>query len=171
MAETNHERILFHSITARDDDRDTSRTFLGAGRHGEIEFGQRWDCIMPAGYLATALVPAFCEEAIRSSYVFYLADKGKRRLAVLSLAAVFVIGEMIYDLSLFSAARAEFGLTLATSLLCIALITGALLHASLTYWTADRQRSGQGVWTVFCIALVFHSVFNLIAVGLLGAII
>lgn len=126
---------------------------------------------MPAGYLATALVPAFCEEAIRSSYVFYLADKGRRRLAVLSLATVFVIGEMIYDLSLFSAARAELGLTVAISLLCIALITGALLHVSLTYWTAARQRNGHGVWTAFCIALAVHSVFNLTAVGLIGAII
>ncbi|MBO6690262.1 MAG: hypothetical protein JJ919_17485, partial [Henriciella sp.] len=72
---------------------------------------------MPTGFLASALVPAFCEEAIRSSYLFYLGDRGRRRRVVLSVAAVFVIGELLYDLSLFPAARAEVGDQLAIILL------------------------------------------------------
>ena len=123
---------------------------------------------MPTGFLASALVPPFCEEAIRSSYLFYLGDRGRRRRVVLSLAAVFVIGELLYDLSLFPAARAEVGDQLAIILLLVALTSGAALHIALTFWTAARQRRGAGVWLVFAIALIAHGLFNLAGIGLVG---
>ena len=119
----------------------------------------------------SALVPAFCEEAIRSSYLFYLGDRGSRRGVVLSLGAVFIIGEMIYDGSVFPSAQAEFGSAIATPLLAVAIITGALLHLALTLWTADRQRRGMNVWRVFASALSIHLVFNLIAIAAIGVMI
>ncbi len=120
---------------------------------------------MALGFVASAFVPAFCEEAIRSSYLFYLADKGRRRAAVLAIAAVFVIGEAIYDLSLYLAARDEIGVFQATTLLIVAMILGTLLHLVLTLGTAQRQESGRGVWTTFAGALAFHTSFNLIAIA------
>ena len=120
---------------------------------------------MALGFVASAFVPAFCEEAIRSSYLFYLADKGRRRAAVLAIAAVFVISEAIYDLSLYSAARDEIGVFQATTLLIVAMILGTLLHLVLTLGTARRQESGRGVWTTFAGALAFHTGFNLIAIA------
>ena len=125
---------------------------------------------VPALFVS-ALVPAFCEEAIRSSYLFYLGDRGSRRGVVLSLGAVFIIGEMIYDASVFPSAQAEFGSATATPLFAVAVITGALLHLALTLWTADRQRRGMNVWRVFASALSFHLVFNLIAIAAIGAMI
>ena len=125
---------------------------------------------LPALFLS-ALVPAFCEEAIRSSYLFYLGDRGSRRGVVLSLGAVFIIGEIIYDASVFPSAEAEFGVAIAVPLFAVAVITGALLHLALTLWTAERQRRGLNVWRVFAFALSIHLVFNLIAIAFIGAMI
>ncbi|MEO1018220.1 MAG: hypothetical protein AAFY56_11075 [Pseudomonadota bacterium] len=122
---------------------------------------------MAFGFVASAFVPAFCEEAIRSSYLYYLADKGRRRAAVLAIAAVFVIGEAIYDVSLFSAARAEIGAGLAAALLLAALVLGAGLHLALTLATAHRQQAGRNVWATFGGALAFHTCFNLIAIAVI----
>ena len=120
---------------------------------------------MAFGFVASAFVPAFCEEAIRSSYLYYLADKGRRRAAVLSIAAVFVIGEAIYDVSLYSAVRAEIGAGFAAALLVAALLLGAALHLALTFATAHRQQSGRNVWATFGGALAFHTCFNLVAIA------
>lgn len=123
----------------------------------------------PALFL-NAFVPAFCEEAIRSSYLFYLGDRGSRRSVVLSLGAVFIIGEIIYDASVFPMAEAEFGSPSAIPLFAVAVVTGTLLHLALTLWTAERQRRGLNVWRVFASALSIHLVFNLIAIAAIGAI-
>lgn len=116
-------------------------------------------------FFLSAFVPAFCEEAIRSSYVYYLGDRGSRRSVVLSISAVFIIGEMIYDASVFPSAQAEFGSAIAIPLLAVAIITGTLLHLALTLWTAERQRRGLNVWRVFASALSIHLIFNLIAIA------
>ena len=120
---------------------------------------------MALGFVASAFVPAFCEEAIRSSYLFYLADMGRRRAAVLAIAAVFVIGEAIYDVSLYSTARAEIGAIYAVALLAAALVLGAALHLALTLGTAHRQKDGKSAWTTFAGALALHTGFNLIAIA------
>ena len=120
---------------------------------------------MAFGFVASAFVPAFCEEAIRSSYLYYLADKGRRRTAVLMIAAVFVIGEAIYDVSLYSAARTEIGSGFAAALLIAALLLGTALHLGLTFATAHRQQSGRSVWAIFGVALAFHTCFNLVAIA------
>ena len=125
---------------------------------------------MPALFVS-ALVPAFCEEAIRSSYLFFLGDRGSRRGVVLSLGAVFILGEIIYDASVFPEAEAELGPDIAIPLLAVAVITGSLLHLSLTLWTAERQKWGLNVWRVFASALSIHLVFNLIALAVIGAMI
>jgi len=125
---------------------------------------------MPALFLS-ALVPAFCEEAIRSSYLFYLGDRGSRRSVVLSIGAVFIIGEIIYDAAVFPMAEAELGAPLAIPLFAVAVITGSLLHLSLTLWTAERQKRGLNVWRVFASALSIHLVFNLIALAVIRAMI
>lgn len=125
---------------------------------------------VPALFLS-ALVPVFCEEAIRSSYLFYLGDRGSRRAVVLSLGAVFIIGEIIYDASVFPSAQAELGTAIAVPLFAVAVITGALLHMVLTLWTAEQQRRGLNVWSVFALALSIHLVFNLIAIAGTGAMI
>ena len=125
---------------------------------------------MGFGFVASAFVPAFCEEAIRSSYLYYLADKGRRRAAVLAIAAVFVIGEAIYDVSLYSAARAEIGAGFATALLVAALVLGATLHLALTIGTAHRQQTGRSAWATFAGALGFHTCFNLIAIAVIHSI-
>lgn len=124
---------------------------------------------MPGVLVANALVPALCEEAIRSSYLYYLGDRGSRRTVVLSLGVAFIVGEVIYDASLYPLARAELGADLATPLFVFAIVSGVLLHAALTLWTAHRQRMGQGVRRVFALALTAHFAFNLIAVLGLGA--
>jgi hypothetical protein len=124
---------------------------------------------MLLGLFASALVPALSEEAIRSSYLFYLADRGRRKVVVLSLAAVFVVGEVIHDVSIYPAARDEVGLRPAAFLLAIALLTGILLHIALTLWTAKRQRGDGGVWSGFLIALAIHTVFNLAGRGVVSA--
>lgn len=124
---------------------------------------------MPGILVANALVPALCEEAIRSSYLYHLGDRGSRRTVVLSLGAAFIVGEVIYDASLYPLAKAELGAGLATPLFAVAIVSGVLLHAVLTLWTAHRQKIGQGVWTVFAIALTAHFAFNLIALSALGA--
>ena len=120
---------------------------------------------MALGFVASAFIPAFCEEAIRSSYLYYLADKGRRRAAVLAIAAVFVIGEAIYDVSLYSAARTGIGTGFAVLLLLAALVLGAALHLGLTFVTAHRQQNGGRVWGTFAGALAFHTCFNLVAIA------
>ena len=121
-------------------------------------------------FIANALVPAVCEEAIRSSYLFYLGDRGSRRSVVYSLGAVFIVGELIYDASVYPLAKAELGSNLAILLFAIAVISGAFLHAILTLWTAHQQRYGHSVWIVFTLALAAHFAFNLIALSALGAL-
>ncbi len=125
---------------------------------------------MPGLLFAHALVPAFCEEAIRSSYLFYLGDRGSRRNVVFSLGAVFVVGEILYDASLYPLAKAEIGGALSASLLAFAILSGTCLHIALTFWTAYRQKLGQNAWIVFALALAAHATFNLIALIALGAI-
>lgn len=125
---------------------------------------------MPALYVANALVPAICEEAIRSSYLFYMGDRGSRRNVVISLVLVFVIGEILYDVSIFPSALKELGAALAIPLLGLAIVSGAILHFGLTIWTADRQRNGTDVWRVFAFALCFHAGFNILAISLLGVL-
>ena len=124
---------------------------------------------MPGTLITTAIVPAFCEEAIRSSYLFYLGDRGARRRVVISLAAIFIIGEVGYDASIYRLAKAELGSQPAIVLFALAIVSGALLHAALTLCTARRQRKGQSVWAVFLIALTAHFSFNLVALSAMGA--
>lgn len=120
---------------------------------------------MPSFFIANALVPAFCEEAIRSSYLFYLGDRGSRRNVVLSIGAVFVVGELIYDTVLLPGAIEELGFSIAFPIFIFAVFTGGLLHLGLTAWTAHRQASGVGAWRIFIMALMFHGTFNLGAIG------
>lgn len=124
-----------------------------------------------AALFVSALVPAFCEEAIRSSYLFYLGGRGSRRGVVLSLGAVFILGEIIYDASVFPLAAAELGTGIAIPLFAVAVTTGALLHMVLTLWTAERQKRGHNVWRVFSAALSIHLVFNLIAIAAIGVLV
>jgi hypothetical protein len=123
---------------------------------------------MSALFIAQALVPAFCEEAIRSSYLFFLGERGSRRGVVLALGIVFVIGEILYDISLYPTALRELGADLAIPLLAVAVMSGAALHIALTVFTARQQRNGGAVWMVFAIAIAIHSGFNFVAITLLG---
>ena len=125
---------------------------------------------MPGTLITTAIVPAFGEEAIRSSYLFYLGDRGARRRVVISLAAVFIIGEIAYDASIYPLVQAELGSQTAIVLFALAIVSGALLHAALTLWTARRQRKGQSVWTVFLMALMAHFSFNIVALSVMGGL-
>lgn len=125
---------------------------------------------MPRTLITTAIVPAFCEEAIRSSYLFYLGDRGSRRRVVISLAALFIISEVAYDASIYPLAKAELGSQTAIVLFAFAILSGTLLHAALTFWTARRQRKGQSVWAVFLVALTTHFSFNLVALSAMGAL-
>lgn len=120
---------------------------------------------MPSLLIANALVPAFCEEAIRSSYLFYLGDRGSRWNAVLSIGAVFVVGELAYDTALLPGAIEELGFSVAFPIFIVAVFTGVLLHAGLTSWTAHRQASGSGAWRIFIMAWMFHGSFNLGAIA------
>ncbi|MEL7096475.1 MAG: hypothetical protein AAFV59_02795 [Pseudomonadota bacterium] len=136
----------------------------------DAAFAACWMMTLPALFLS-AFIPAFCEEAIRSSYLFYLGDRGSRRTVVLSICAVFIIGEMIYDASVFPSAQAEFGSAIAIPLFAVAIITGTLLHLALTLWSAERQWRGLNIWRVFASALSIHFIFNLIAIAAIGVMI
>jgi len=122
---------------------------------------------MTAAYIASALVPAFSEEAIRSSYLYYLGKRGSRTAVVIVTAAIFVLGEFVCDFSLFGDAQSELGTNVAITLLSIALVSGATLHIALTVWTAKSQMRGAGVWRVFGVAFIAHSAFNLLALKLM----
>ena len=124
---------------------------------------------MPAMLVAGALVPAVCEEAIRSSYLYYLGDRGSRRSVVVSIGAVFVVGEFLYDASVFPWALDEFGAALALPLFAFAILSGALLHIALTLWTARRLKVGQNAFIVFPLALGAHLSINLVALTLMEA--
>ena len=137
---------------------------------GDVVYSRPGFTLMTGSLVTTAIVPAFCEEAIRSSYLFYLGDRGARRRVVISLAAVFIIGEVAYDASIYPLAKAELGSQTAIVLFAMAILSGALLHAALTLWTPRRQRKGQSVWAVFLIALTAHFSFNLVALSAMGAL-
>jgi hypothetical protein len=122
---------------------------------------------MPSLLIASAVIPAVCEEAIRSSYLYYLSDRGKRRLAVLAIGAVFVLGEVVYDTSLLPSAMVELGASKAVPLFVLALLTGIFLHIGLTLWTAKRLSIGDKAWRVFAIALIAHAGFNLTAITMM----
>jgi len=120
---------------------------------------------MPSFLIANALVPAFCEEALRSSYLFYLGDRGSHRSVVLAIGAVFVVGELIYDTVLLPGAIEELGFSVAFPIFIVAVLTGGFLHVGLTAWTAHRQASGVGAWRIFTMALMIHGAFNLGAIA------
>lgn len=126
---------------------------------------------MPSLFLAHAIVPAFCEEAIRSSYLYYLGDRGSRRGVVLSIGAVFVVGEVLYDATVYPLAKEAFGVAIALPMFVIAILSGALLHIALTLWTARRLNVGQKAWIVFALALLAHLSFNLVALSVMEALI
>lgn len=119
-------------------------------------------------FITQALVPAVCEESIRSSYLFFLGERGSRRGVVLTLGIVFVLGEIFYDMSLYPIALRELGADLAMPLLVVAVLSGAALHIALTAFTAQQQRNGGAVWMIFAVATAFHSIFNFMAITLLG---
>lgn len=122
---------------------------------------------MPAAYIASALVPAFSEEAIRSTYLYILGKQGSTNAVVIVTAFIFVVGEFDYGFSLFGDAQSELGTSVALTLLGGALVSGATLHIALTFWTARNQMRGVGVWRVFALAFVAHSLFNLLALKLM----
>lgn len=126
---------------------------------------------MPSLLFAHALVPAFCEEAIRSSYLYYLGDRGARRSVVISIGAVFVSGEVLYDASVYPLAKEAFGVALALPMFVVALVSGAFLHIALTLWTASRLKVGRNAGIVFALALAAHLSFNLIALSAMEAMV
>lgn len=126
---------------------------------------------MPSLLFAHALVPAFCEEAIRSSYLYYLGDRGSRRSVVISLGAVFVAGEVLYDAAVYPLAKEAFGAAIALPMFVVALLSGAFLHIALTLWTARRLKVGQSAGIVFALALAAHLTFNLIALFVMEAMV
>lgn len=119
---------------------------------------------MPGFIVASALVSAVCEEAIRSSYLYYFSDRGARRLTVISIGAVFVVGEVVYDIPLFPGAIKQYGFSAALPLFITAIITGVFLHVALTFWTACKQAMGTAPFRIFVMALMFHAAFNLVAI-------
>ena len=169
MANSVDERARIYRLVAGDDRRASRFSIVGIGRLDEASSHKFGHALMAGLFIANALVPAVCEEAIRSSYLFYLGDRGSRHSGIYSEGAVFIVGELIYDASVYPLAKAELGTDLAVLLFAIAVISGAFLHAMLTLWTAHRQRYGQSVWTVFMLALIAHVAFNLIALFALGA--